>query len=442
MRIKILLLFMFIITLISAQNIFIWDRDDGSEITNPEDPWTYVGLESGIKEALTANGIFPVVDTLLADDLSGYDIIFATAGIWCGDWGWTPPDPVGSEDIQKLIDFLETGKAVYLESAIIGTGDHALLRPYFGLGNHSIANNLYTEIETIIADSTETFSGYSLNYLYGTNADYGLDELDAELGDPLTHSQDDAVRGVYYDSGIYRTIASSSFFGAMADGTNNNTKADVMLQYLNFLIGDLAPNIVASADQIDFGIIAPNYTHTFELEITNQGYETLSISDILISGEGFNYYGTTQFDLEHSQLQILEIEFEADELGQFSGELSILSNDPDTPELLIPLTAECLTDADDDLIVTTSKLIGNYPNPFNPSTTISFELAAENTENTRIEIYNLKGQKVKEFSNLQNQTSVTWNGVDNNNQPVSSGIYFYKLKSGNYTSTKKMILLK
>ena len=324
----------------------------------------------------------------------------------------------------------------------MGTGDHVSLRPYFGLGNHSIANNLYTEIETIIADSTETFSGYSLNYLYGTNADYGLDELDAELGDPLTHSQDDAVRGVYYDSGVYRTIASSSFFGAMADGINNNTKADVMLQYLNFLIGDPAPNIVASADQIDFGIIAPNYIHTFELEITNQGYETLSISDIVISGEGFDYNGILQFDLDHSQLQVLEIEFEADELGQFSGELSILSNDPDTPELLIPLTAECFTEADDDLIVTTSKLIGNYPNPFNPSTTISFELATENTKNTRIEIYNLRGQKVKEFSNLRNQTSVTWSGVDNNNQPVSSGIYFYKLKSGNYTSTKKMILMK
>jgi len=85
MRIKIILLFIFVIAMLSAQNIFIWDRDDGTEISDPEDPWTYVGLESGIKEALTANGFFPVVDTLLADDLSGYDIIFATAGIWCGD---------------------------------------------------------------------------------------------------------------------------------------------------------------------------------------------------------------------------------------------------------------------------------------------------------------------------------------------------------------------
>ncbi|MCK5050660.1 MAG: T9SS type A sorting domain-containing protein, partial [Candidatus Cloacimonetes bacterium] len=213
-------------------------------------------------------------------------------------------------------------------------------------------------------------------------------------------------------------------------------------QYLNFLIGDPAPNIVASADQIDFGIIAPNYIQTFELEITNQGYETLSISDIVISGEGFGYNGILQFDLDHSQQQILEIEFEADELGQFSGELSIISNDPDTPELLIPLTAECFTEADDDLILETSKLIGNYPNPFNPTTTILFEIDSENTEDVELVIYNLKGQKVKEFSNLRNQTSVIWNGLDDNNQSASSGIYFYKLKSGNFEQTKKMILMK
>ena len=85
MKIKIvLILLIFSISLLTAQNVFIWDRDGGSEISNPEDPWSYIGLESGIKAALTANNIFPVIDSLLADDLSSYDIIFATVGIWCG----------------------------------------------------------------------------------------------------------------------------------------------------------------------------------------------------------------------------------------------------------------------------------------------------------------------------------------------------------------------
>ncbi len=85
MKIKMILLLSVLgLTLLTAQNVLIWDRDDGSEISDPEDPWNYVGLEVGIKSALTANGIIAEVDSLLADDLSQYDIIFATAGIWCG----------------------------------------------------------------------------------------------------------------------------------------------------------------------------------------------------------------------------------------------------------------------------------------------------------------------------------------------------------------------
>jgi len=83
MRIKIFfLIFVLYIIALPAQNILIWDRDGGSEIANLEDPWIYVGLEAGIKTVLSANGLTSEVDTLLADDLSGYDIIFATAGIW------------------------------------------------------------------------------------------------------------------------------------------------------------------------------------------------------------------------------------------------------------------------------------------------------------------------------------------------------------------------
>ena len=91
------------------------------------------------------------------------------------------------------------------------------------------------------------------------------------------------------------------------------------------------------------------------------------------------------------------------------------------------------------------KLYQNYPNPFNPSTTISFSLTAKDAKNAKMTIYNLKGQKIKklEISNLKlGINEVVWDGTDENNQPVSSGIYLYKLRAGNYNSTKKMIHLK
>ena len=95
-----------------------------------------------------------------------------------------------------------------------------------------------------------------------------------------------------------------------------------------------------------------------------------------------------------------------------------------------------------DLPVVT-KLIGNYPNPFNPTTTISFSL--KESDNIRIDIYNLKGQRIITLLDDMLETgyhSVEWTGKDNTGNEVDSGIFFYKMKSSRYTSIKKMILLK
>ncbi|MDO9578749.1 MAG: T9SS type A sorting domain-containing protein [Candidatus Cloacimonadales bacterium] len=88
----------------------------------------------------------------------------------------------------------------------------------------------------------------------------------------------------------------------------------------------------------------------------------------------------------------------------------------------------------------------NYPNPFNPSTTISFSLTAKDAQDAKIEIFNLKGQKVKTFSNLQITQStnqkIVWNGKDENGEPVASGVYYCRMKCGEYQTSKKMVLLK
>jgi len=90
----------------------------------------------------------------------------------------------------------------------------------------------------------------------------------------------------------------------------------------------------------------------------------------------------------------------------------------------------------------------NHPNPFNPSTTISFSLNTEDISDCKMIIYNLKGQKVKEFDIFLSEdegesNSIVWYGTDQNNKYVSSGIYFYQLKvNEEIKQTKKMILLK
>ncbi len=90
-----------------------------------------------------------------------------------------------------------------------------------------------------------------------------------------------------------------------------------------------------------------------------------------------------------------------------------------------------------------TKLNKNYPNPFNPETTISYSV--KNAGPVSINIFNIKGQKIRTLVNEDKAAGnykVVWKGLDNNNKKVASGIYFYRMKSGNYTSTKKMILMK
>lgn len=88
----------------------------------------------------------------------------------------------------------------------------------------------------------------------------------------------------------------------------------------------------------------------------------------------------------------------------------------------------------------------NYPNPFNPSTKISFNLPTEIEGEAEISIYSLKGQKVKTFSNLQITQSpnqqIVWDGTDQTLKPVSSGIYFARIIAGSLEANCKMLLLK
>ena len=89
-------------------------------------------------------------------------------------------------------------------------------------------------------------------------------------------------------------------------------------------------------------------------------------------------------------------------------------------------------------------LLTNYPNPFNPTTTISFSI--QNESNVAISIYNIKGQKVKQLVRDQlstGQHSAFWNGDDESGKSVSSGVYMYKLNiDGTTEAVRKCVLLK
>ncbi|GBD87989.1 flagellar basal body rod modification protein [bacterium BMS3Abin03] len=85
----------------------------------------------------------------------------------------------------------------------------------------------------------------------------------------------------------------------------------------------------------------------------------------------------------------------------------------------------------------------NYPNPFNPTTTIEYNL--NSSENVQLNIFDIKGERIKTLVNdfqPAGNYKVQWNGTNSRGSKLSSGVYFYSIKTGGSVSTKKMILLK
>jgi Peptidase family C25/Propeptide_C25/FlgD Ig-like domain len=130
------------------------------------------------------------------------------------------------------------------------------------------------------------------------------------------------------------------------------------------------------------------------------------------------------------------------EIGEYDCAINILSDSWFAKEVNTHLTVVAVNEDENDIQETT-KLLGNFPNPFNPSTQIKFNLAEDSF--TELTIYNTKGQKVRTL--LQEPLTaglhdINWNGRNEQNRAVSSGVYYLKLKTSNTKLTQKLLLLK
>ena len=205
----------------------------------------------------------------------------------------------------------------------------------------------------------------------------------------------------------------------------------------------------------------------FEIVVTDLSYavftgdEWLTEDQIIDEGDSLDFFiiasDPNGNDLEYEWLldgEEVSIEsiycFLTDEssAGEYEVTLFVTDNANTRNELnyLWNITVNNVVLVEEEILFTPYSL-QNFPNPFNPSTTIYF--TAENAEDAEIVIYNLKGQKVKQLlSNSASQLSageysVIWDGTDDNNQAVSSGIYFYKLNiNGKTEAVKKCLLMK
>ncbi len=246
------------------------------------------------------------------------------------------------------------------------------------------------------------------------------------------------------------TLTGDEFFGTWPNMTNSLGLEMITAKYvlpLEFLMTDFSKPSLQNIDQY---IIEP-FTNILP-EISDLNYN--------ISG-GFTTFTCTYFDenghfpivaeveMEGSIYPILPTFFDYSIPVEFITEIPLTNwveatfRFSDNGYEFVEETIINTTGIEIDQLSVSDFQLRNYPNPFNPTTTISFNLTTEHTENMELIIYNIKGQKVKQLSAISGQQSVFWDGTDENNKLVSSGIYLYKLNIDEKTkSLGKMLLMK
>ncbi|MBT4576705.1 MAG: T9SS type A sorting domain-containing protein [Candidatus Cloacimonetes bacterium] len=248
--------------------------------------------------------------------------------------------------------------------------------------------------------SSRSLAGY---YVYRDGAEI------ADIDDPAILSWIDES----LDAGTYEYTIEAYYIdpSGISEPTDPVSATVILNPPVNLTANSVPPNVLLTWDAPNRGIDSYNVYRDGGLYV--QGVNGVMFIDINVPT------GTYVYNVTAVYCGGWESEFSNDAGGPWPG------TDPN----LMPLV---------------TVLDGNYPNPFNPETTISFSII-ESTKNTEIVIYNLKGQKIKTLVNEVLSAGnhwVVWDGTDDYDKKVSSGVYLYKMEVGNYLETKKMILMK
>ncbi|MCC7430206.1 choice-of-anchor D domain-containing protein [bacterium] len=203
--------------------------------------------------------------------------------------------------------------------------------------------------------------------------------------------------------------------------------------------------VIVTANTLDFGNVlvgAPGSTKL--LVIHNTGTGLLTVSAMNFSTSVFSSIFPTPFNVAPGDSVGIPITalFSAD--SSITGSVDLVNTSATSPKT-VNLAANFVLSAWDgsNAIPTVFSLENNFPNPFNPTTTLRFALPEKAF--TKLVVYNVLGQAIKTIVSEQlpaGYHSFKWNGTDENGKQVSSGIYFYRIVANNFVQTKKMTFLK
>lgn len=212
--------------------------------------------------------------------------------------------------------------------------------------------------------------------------------------------------------------------------------------------------------------ITYSYTSYFSLLLTwDDVFDSFLVAeDFLRMVAWADIGGPDNFPLltDNARVHVFNLVFDVDPIAQDQCVFIDTTHDPVNGSLLFGLIGgvesftpvfvagriefgECQTGVDDPIaeLPTEFALEQNYPNPFNPATNLPFDLPK--AQNVSLNVYNILGQHVKTLANGvygAGSHTVSWNGTNGKGEDVPSGIYFYSLRTEEFSKTNKMMLIR
>jgi len=302
-----------------------------------------------------------------------------------------------------------------------------------------VLNATYGDIYDGIGwEDSPQFGGGNRIFVLGADDGTGLLELDlAGYYDLPAGGVIPAGQTVAVTFNVDMTDAEDLGFNAAEDSVYLSIK-DRWLKYLQGLGDDY--KVIASANGDGTYSASPSFTGPFPWHmIYTWGFYDVSEVAYVEEGGGFGF-GRFRSRYQHANANNdcwwRDYSFPEDS-WQFDPPLPVEEFNPDS--ICIPLAG-----IDGSTVPENFYLNNNYPNPFNPTTSITFGLST--SADVRINIYNILGQRIFEFSKGRLEAgsyNFIWNGENQIGEKVTSGIYFYEMEAGNeYREIKKMTLLK
>jgi hypothetical protein len=191
---------------------------------------------------------------------------------------------------------------------------------------------------------------------------------------------------------------------------------------------------------VSFGAVGIGTLTADTVRIYNTGTATLVVSDIALHDAAFGV-SRSSFTIPAGSSDTLTVLFAPSLVQLYADTMNISSNAAGTLSIPVVGSGVPASSVGESELPATYALLQNYPNPFNPVTRISYELPKAGW--VTLSVFNMLGQEVAELVNeFKNAGRYTAEFNMNGNVALSSGVYMYKMHAGDFTESRKMLLLK